>query len=360
MRRRHHWDPICDPPRALARPVPVDPTGVHGPTKSQAHRAGGPGSPWRRTTPGRYVPSTADAAAPEQRVLEMHELLHGRGAVTGWGALRAHGANFFDGLAPDGVTRLPVVLVTGPRDRRRPRPGVRWRQDRLDDGEVVIRLGMRVTRPERATFDAMRLAPDVREAVVAVEMAIAAELTSLRRMRDYVEAHSGWDGVLLVREALDLACEHSRSPAESRMGLLWVRDAGLPRPLINCEVFSLGGRLLGVADLLDLEAGVVGEYDGGDHSGARRRSQDAVREAGLRDHGLEVFRVTGYDLLDPSSVVRRMRAARARARWEPVEQRRWTIEPPPGWARSVSIDELLDERDIRRESAEAWAREQSQ
>jgi hypothetical protein len=125
-------------------------------------------------------------------------------------------------------------------------------------------------------------------------------------------------------------------------------------------VFSLDGRLLGVADLLDVEAGVVGEYDGGEHAGAMRRSKDATREGGLRDHGLEVFRVTGYDLRDPASVARRMHAARARARWEPVEQRRWTIEPPPGWARSVSIDEILDERDIRRESAEAWAREQAQ
>jgi hypothetical protein len=297
---------------------------------------------------------------PEQRVLEMHELLHGRGAVTGWGALRAHGANFFDGLATDGCTRLPVVLVTGPHDRRRPRPGVHWLQDRLEDEEVVIRLGMRVTRPARATFDAMRLARDVREAVVSVEMAIAAELTSLRRMRAYVDAHPGWDGVPLVREALDLAGEHSRSPAESRMGLAWVLDAGLRRPLINCEVFTLDGRLLGVADLLDVEAGVVGEYDGGEHAGAMRRSKDATREGGLRDHGLEVFRVTGYDLRDPASVARRMHAARVRARWEPVEQRRWTIEPPPGWARSVSIDEILDERDLRRESVEAWAREQAQ
>ena len=144
------------------------------------------------------------------------------------------------------------------------------------------------------------------------------------------------------------------------MGLVWVLDAGLPRPLKNCEVFSRSGQLLAVADLLDVEAGVVGEYDGGDHSGARRRSHDATREARLRDHGLEVFRVTGYDLLDPASVVRRMHAARNRARWEPAAQRRWTIEPPPGWARSVSIDEILDGREVQRESTEAWAREQAQ
>ena len=36
------------------------------------------------------------------------------GAVTGWAACRLHGAAFFDGLAPDGVTPLPVPLAVGP------------------------------------------------------------------------------------------------------------------------------------------------------------------------------------------------------------------------------------------------------
>jgi hypothetical protein len=141
------------------------------------------------------------------------------------------------------------------------------------------------------------------------------------------------------------------------MRLIWTLRAGLPRPLVNREVFTLSGKLLGVADLLDLEAGVVGEYDGGDHAGARRRSGDTHREGGLRDHGLEVFRVTGFDLRDHEAVVRRMLAARRRARWEPPQQRAWTIVPPPGWETVPSLDERLDHRDFLRECEEAWARE---
>ncbi|MGZ5418650.1 MAG: hypothetical protein ACXWDI_15890, partial [Nocardioides sp.] len=316
------------------------------------------GSRWRRSSPGHYVPAGVSDDLPEQRILEMSLLLSGTGAVTGWAALRLHRSTFHDGLVRDGRTRLPVPLID-PHTRRRPRDGVRWLQDRLTEDEVVIRQGVRVTSPERATFDAMRLVDDVREAVVALDMAVAAELTSVRRMRAYVTRHPGWVGVPQAREALDLADEHRWSPNETRMGLIWELDAGLPRPLFNREVFSLDGRLLGVADLLDVEAGAVGEYDGGDHAGARRRSGDATREGGLRDHGLEVFRVTGFDLRDPAAVVRRMHATRQRALRNP-RPRTWTITPPPGWETAPSLDDVLDHRDFLRECEEAWDREQAQ
>ena len=89
------------------------------------------------------------------------------------------------------------------------------------------------------------------------------------------------------------------------MRLIWVlRRRTVPRPLVNREVFDRDGRLLGVADLLDVDAGVVGEYDGERPRRLRQRSRDAAREAAFRDHGLEVFRVTGLDLSDqPDAVV---------------------------------------------------------
>lgn len=354
MTARHRWDPICDPPSSLSHPVPVDPSGTRGPTRSQAQRAGRPGSAWRRTGLGLYVPSAVDADLPEQRVVEAAGLLPRGGAATGWASLRLHRATFFDGLAADGVTRQPVPLITP--TGRRACAGVRWLQDRLLEHEVVIRHGVRITVPERAAYDAMRLADDVRGAVVALDMAMAAELTSIQRMRVYVDARPRWAGAPLARSALDLADEHSRSPAEAQMRLVWMVDAGLPRPLVNQEVFSSrDGRLLGVADLLDVAAGVIGEYDGADHAGARRRSGDARREDRLRDHGLEVFRVTGFDLRDPAAVVRRMLAARERARWEPPRARAWTITPPAGWEPSWSLDQILDHRDVQRETYEQWA-----
>lgn len=283
----------------------------------------------------------------------MSVLLPEGGAVTGWASLRLHLANFFDGLAPDGLTELPVPLVAGPGQGRRQRDGVRWLEDRIDDEEVVVVHGIPVTTIRRATFDAMRLAPDVRESTVAMDMAAAAGLISIARMRAYVLTRDGWTGVPHVRAALDLADERSRSPNETRMRLIWMLDAGFPRPMVNTPVWDLKGRVIGIIDLLDFEAGVAGEFDGADHRAAARHSRDVFREEDCRRHGLEYFKVTGPDLHSVPLVVDRMASTRSRALWLPPSKRRWTIVPPRGWEPDPPLDYLLD----MREEAERWERE---
>lgn len=349
-RRRHRWDPVCDLPDGLVRPVPPDPRGQDGPTRRQAAEAESAWSEWRRVWRGWYVPAYVDQDVPEQRVLEASVLLTSGGAVTGWAALRLHGATFFDGRDPGGG-RAPVELVT-PHSRVAT-AGIAWRQDSLEPGDVVVRAGIPVTRPERAVLDAMRRAPDVRAAVRAVDMACAAELVSPERVARYAEPRAGWVGMPLVAQALDLCDERSRSPLETDGRLVWRLDAGLPRPRVNVPVFSRQGKLLGIADLLDEEAGLVVELDGADHAGARRRSEDAGREAGLRNHRLEVERVTGYDLHHRPALVGRLHAARRRALWLPVHQRPWTLKPPPWWEPELPLDVRLDLRDLERRGGEA-------
>lgn len=334
------WDPRC-PPHALVRPVRVDPAGVRGPTPNQAR-----GPRWRRTSRGWYVPAAVDAGVPEQRVLEASLLLGPGGAVTGWAALRLAGAAYYDGRAGDDDRRVP--LVAGPGQARRPRPGVRWAEDRVEVKETWLRHGVRATRPLRALFDDMRSAHDVRLAAVSMDMAAAAELVSVRRMRDHVRLRAGWNGVGLVRRALDLSDDDSRSPGESRLRLTWTLDTEHPRPLANREVFDERGRLLCVADLLDPVAGVVGEYDGAEHARPGRRSRDAARDSAFRDHGLEVFRVTGYDEHRSDVVRDRTASAYDRARHGRLP-RRWTLDPPPGRPRTPTLDEELDLRDVLRE-----------
>jgi hypothetical protein len=163
-------------------------------------------------------------------------------------------------------------------------------------------------------------------------------------MSQYVDAHPGWDGVPQARVALTLADEHSLSPNETRLRLIWQLDAGRPRPLVNRAVFDLDGRLLGFADLLDPVAGVVGEFDGADHRAAQRHSKDVDREAGFRDHRLEVARVTGPDLPHRALVTRRIAGAYRRAWWLPESQCTWTLVPPPWWREPLSLDQVLAAR----------------
>ncbi len=291
---------------------------------------------------------------PEQRVLEQSMRLPTGGAVTGWAACRLLGAAFFDGQAPDGRTRAPVPLWTGRLTQLTQDEHIRVLRDQLLPEELTYRAGVPCSRPVRALFDEARAAADVREAAVAVDMMAAAELVSIRMVQDYVEAHARVRGVPQVRSALALASEDSRSPNETRLRLMWELDARLPRPLVNRPVFDLRGRLLGIADLLDPVTGLVGEYDGADHRSAGRHSADVDRESRMRDAGLEVFRVTGPDLLQPRRVVGRIEAARGRARRLP-QQRRWTIEPPSDWPVELPLHDRLEQI----ADWERWEREQA-
>lgn len=208
---------------------------------------------------------------------------------------------------------------------------------RARPGVVVLRsdLAVRTTRirgllcvsVECALLDTMRLSADLREAVVAVDMTVAAGLTTPGRVHQEVASGrwSGVPGVPQVRAALSLASPHSASPPETLLRLVWKLDAGLPDPLVNQPVYDRAGRLLGYPDLLDPEAGLVAEYDGLEHRSAQRHSADVDREARLREHGLEVTRVTARDLRRGPALVRRLLGARRRARFEPAEQRSWVV-----------------------------------
>jgi hypothetical protein len=278
-----------------------------------------------------YVPAFVDPTVPEQRILEQAVRLRG-GAVTGWAACRMHGAAFFDGREPGGRTPVPVPLNCGPFHQIRRRPGDDLLRDMLYDAEVVLIAGVRCATVERATFDAMRFARNVREAVVALDMMCAAQLVTVDAMRAYISSHPIWTGVEQCRQAVELASAHSRSPQETRLRLVWVLDAGCRRPLVNRPVFDLSGNLLGIPDLLDPVAGVVGEYDGEDHRGAVRHSDDVTREGRFRDHHLEVCRVTSLDLRNRTLTVDRIHAAFRRA--QPPARRTWTLEAPAWWTRA--------------------------
>jgi hypothetical protein len=265
----------------------------------------------------------------EQRIFEQGHRIRKRGAVGGWAALRWFGAAYFDGTdRAGGIAPVPLVLA-GRNLQADPRIAID--QAQLSATERVQVGGIWVTPVQRALFDVMRRARNVREAVVAMDMSAAARLISVHLMSRYVEERQAWTGVPLVREALVLAVNDSRSPMETLMRLTWVLDAALAPPVCNQPVFSLQGELLGYPDLLDVESGTVGEYDGVDHKDRERHRQDVEREERYRDHDLEYFTVVGGDLRDRAKVVRRMHRTRARARFAAPEDRKWTLTPPPWW-----------------------------
>jgi hypothetical protein len=329
-----HADPgglPIDRPR-LVRPVRLDPTGVAGPTRGQAA-----GRRWRRSSHGLFVPADVDGSLPEQRIVEAAAVLPAYGGVSGWAALRWMGARWFDGLASDGVTELSVSLVTAGNDIR-PQAGIQVSAERLGPTELIVVDGLRVTVAVRAVCFEMRYAGSVRAAVVAADMAMQADLVSPVELWAFIGRQPGWTGIPQCREAMLLTSENSWSPREtSHLRLVWLLDAGLPMPLCNAPIFDLSGRHIGTPDILDDEAGVVGEYDGSLHLQGVQRARDVRREEGFRAVGLEYFTVLASDSRDPFDVVRRMRATRARARFAAPSSRAWTIEKPSWWIPTETV-----------------------
>ncbi len=206
-------------------------------------------------------------------------------------------------------------------------------REQFPPGELERIDGLACASVARSLFDEVRCVGSKREGAVAIDMAAAAALMSVASFATYVATRPAWTGVPMVRDALKLAHDHSRSPQESRMRLVWILDAGLPPPLCNAPVFDREGRLLGFPDILDPVAGVIGEYDGIDHLERDRRRGDIEREQRFRDHGLEYFTVVRGDLRDRDRVARRMQAARQRAEFLPETRRSWTLDQP-SWYRA--------------------------
>lgn len=300
------------------------------------------------------MPNAVTDDLPEQRILEQAMRLPAGGAVTAWAACRLWRAAFFDGLMPDGGTRRPVPLAIGPTGHIRELPGSAILRDRLGPREIVLILGIPCVVRRRALFDEMRHAPDLREAVVAMDMMAAAEQVSISQMQEYAGTRVGWNGVPQARAALELADERSKSPNETRVRLIWMLDAGLPRPLVNRPLWDLTGRLLAIADLLDEEAGLVVEFDGAEHRKARRHTSDVAREDRMRRAGLEYVKVTGLDVPRRDLVADRMLSGRARALWLSPAQRRWTTVPPAGWRPEPSLDELFAQRARDESCPDSW------
>ena len=162
-----------------------------------------------------------------------------------------------------------------------------------------------------------------------VDISVAAGLVSLAGLTEYAAGLRLASGVAAFRRALAHANTRSRSPNETRMRLIWRIDGGFPEPRCNWPLADLDGRRIGRPDLLCEELAVIGEFDGRDHNGARTRSTDASKESAYRDAGLEIFRVTGRDLLRPEVVLGRMQAAVSRAT-EVRRPRRWMTSADPG------------------------------
>ena len=327
----------------LAWPCRVDPTGVDGPTRGQAR---GPG--WRRSSYGLYVPSDS-APSVEQRIVEAAARLPGYGGVTGWAALRWMGGVWFDGLEAGGRVQRPVDLATADSTVESVPGIIKVSEERLDPTELTAHAGLVVTTPARSLFFEMRHARGPETALVAADMAAYSDLVSREEATTIAYANPGWNGIGQMRDPLDDMDENAWSPAEVVMRRVWCYVAGLPRPLCNHPVFDRSGRHIGTPDLFDPTLGVVGEYDSALHLEGAQRARDVHREGLFRAVGLEYVTMLAADLGRPEAFVMRLRQAYGRAERQPASDRAWTVELPPWWVPTFTVEQRRALDDQQRE-----------
>lgn len=180
----------------------------------------------------------------------------------------------------------------------------------VDECEVVVRRGFRVTNMDRTLADIAATLP-LTQAVVIADMALHAGVTDLDQLAGRAASRAGRRGIKHFRRVLELADPNAESPMETRLRLLLVLG-GLPRPESQVELRDASGVFLGRADLYCPNARLVIEYDGDGHRSTL--TEDNRRQNRLVEAGYKIFRFTAPDIYNsPELVVARVRAALAAA-----------------------------------------------
>jgi hypothetical protein len=250
---------------------------------------------WQSLTRGVHAWHDLRGTEPDVRIGVARLLLPDHGAVGGWAALRVLGVKVLEGDRGPHLSPQDVLLCVGTRGGIRVRPGYALSRWALPQEDVLEHRGIPVTIAERSCVEIM-CREGVEEGLVAADAACAAGITSVDRLASYVEAHPRRPGIGRARLATGLVDPRSASMPETRLRFVWVVQAGLARPLVNRVVTDPSGFVAGAADLLDIEAGLVGEYDGAHHRELRQHTADNVREEGFERLNLTVVRATSIDL----------------------------------------------------------------
>ncbi len=290
------------------------------------------GSSYERRSHGLLLPAGVDGDPVLMRVADAIGLLTGGCILGGWAALRAQGNSWFDGLDPAGVPR-PALVHCLPGSQLRHRSVLQPFRGLLHPDEVIDFETYSLTTMARAAFDEMRMARSMREAVVVLDLATSTTTgmphTTIGRIEQVISSHHKVRGLVQAREALAWGSTRTASPWETRTRLVAHIDADVRGLRVNVPIFSPFGRILGIADLLDEDAGLVIESDGGHHREGEQHTDDNVREEDFERSGLVVVRVTSLDHQHRWRTVGRITAARRDALR--AIKREWTTTKPEWW-----------------------------
>lgn len=180
-----------------------------------------------------------------------------------------------------------------------------WASDsKLDDDDVVLLRGMRVTSIERTVADTARVVPyDWAVAAVDAHLRLSGSPDARESLLARIRRERKRGGNTRARAAAMFADPLAESPGESISRVIFAQE-GLPKPVLQYEVWD-SGRLVGRSDFAWEEHRTLGEFDGAiKYSGVLDGALDPTqaimaeksREQGFRDAGYWVTRWGWQDL----------------------------------------------------------------
>jgi len=283
-----HWHAAGVPKGAFTGPFTLDDARAAGLSRGALR-----GSAWRRIASRLYVPTSGPMDT--WKLLKTWKRLLPTEAV-----FSARTAVWMHGL-PLKVSDV-VYVVTPPRTTIH-RAGVLARRCRLAESDVVTVKGLRATTLHRALADLCFYEQPV-EVLVAIDMALHKRLTDRDKLLQFARTAVGIKRIRLFRLLAELG-EPAQSPMETRLRWL-LREAGLPRPLVQVELYDDFGDLIGIADLYYPKHRLVIEYDGANHRD--RLVSDDRRQNLLMREGYRILRFTAPDVFErPDFVANQVR-----------------------------------------------------
>lgn len=207
-----------------------------------------------------------------------------RGVVAGRSASALHGARWVDANAP-----AEIVY-----DNRHAPPTIRTWLDRIEDDELTVLGGTKVTNPARTALDLACRYP-VAKAVAAIDALARATDLKVADAELLAERYTGRRGIRRARKTFGLVDAGAESPRETWLRLLLIR-AGFPAPQTQIPVYDEYGQLIAVLDMGWEHLKLAVEYDGDHHRTDRRQFNKDIRRAeALTELGWVDVRVTAED-----------------------------------------------------------------
>jgi hypothetical protein len=185
----------------------------------------------------------------------------------------------------------------------------------LDEDDVEVVNGLRLTPAPRCAVEVISTAPPEAALVVVNGMLHAGDLTRAELL-DAVKAMKHWPHTLSAHLVVAMADERMESPAETRTYFM-CRQQRLPRPEPQYKVYDENGELVARLDFAWPEYGVFLEFDGKMKYERYRREGETLDQFLMREkkRGELVCQLTGWvclrigwaDLENPVITAQRIR-----------------------------------------------------